>query len=107
MNIAKGTAFNAITATVTVDNETRQTSGTATAEKADFESVNLIIDKPDQNYYFDLNLKMEGTKTANDTLNIIGTFSGNGKATIFTPQGPFEQIFNEVSGTLNGNLVKQ
>ena len=107
MNIAKGTDFNAITATVTVDNETRQTFGKATADKADFESVNLIIDKPDQNYYFDLNLKMEGTKTASDTLNIVGTFSGSGRATILTPQGPFEQIFNEVSGTLNGNLVKQ
>lgn len=107
MDIAKGTAFNAITATVTVDNETRQTTGTATAEKADFESVNLIIDKPDQNYYFELNLKMEGTKTESDSLNIVGTFSGSGKATILTPQGPFEQVFNEVSGNLNGNLVKQ
>ena len=75
MDITKGTAFNAITATVTVDNETRQTSGTATAEKADFESVNLIIDKPDQNYYFELSLKMEGTKAESDTtLNIV---SGN------------------------------
>ena len=108
MNIAKGTAFNAINATVTVDNETRQTSGKATAEKADFESVSLVIDKPDQNYYFDLNLKMEGTKAESDTtLNIVGTFSGSGKATILTPQGVFEQIFNEVSGTLSGNLVKQ
>lgn len=107
MDIAKGTAFNAITATVTVDNETRQTSGTATEEKADFESVNLIIDKPDQNYYFELSLKMEGTKAGSDSLNIVGTFSGSGKATIFTPQGPFEQVFNEVSGNLNGNLEKQ
>ena len=108
MDIAKGTAFNAITATVTVDNETRQTSGTATAEKADFESVNLIIDKPDQNYYFELSLKMEGTKAENDTtLNIVGTFSGSGKATILTPQGAFEQIFDEVSGNLSGDIVKQ
>ena len=107
MDIAKGTDFNAITATVTVDNETRQTSGKATAEKADFENVNLIIDKPDQNYYFDLNLKMEGSKTTGDALNIAGTFTGSGKATILTPQGAFEQIFNEVSGTLSGNLAKQ
>ena len=108
MDIAKGTAFNAITATVTVDNETRQTSGTASAEKADFESVNLIIDKPDQNYYFELSLKMEGTKAESDTtLNIVGTFSGSGKATILTSQGAFEQIFEEVSGNLSGDLVKQ
>ena len=107
MDITKGEEINAITVTVSVDNETRYTNGTATEEKADFETVHLIIDKPDQGYRFDLDLKMEGTKTASDTLNIVGTFSGSGRATILTPQGPFEQIFNEVSGTLSGNLAKQ
>ena len=61
----------------------------------------------DMDNFFELNLKMEGTKTESDSLNIVGTFSGSGKATILTPQGPFDQVFNEVSGNLNGNLVKQ
>lgn len=107
MNITKGTEVNAITATVTVDNETHQTTGTASADKADFEAVNIIIDKPDQNYYFNLNLKMEGTKAESDTLNIVGTFAGDGKASFPTPQGIQELILNEVSGTLSGTLVKQ
>lgn len=107
MDITKGEELNAIAATVTVDNESHQTLGTATAEKADFETINLVIDKPDQNYYFNLNLKMEGTKPVSDSLNIVGSFSGNGKATFPTPQGMQEQIFEEVSGTLSGTLVKQ
>jgi hypothetical protein len=102
MNITKGTAFNAIAATVTVDNETRQTTGKALKDKADFETVHLIIDKPDQGYRFELDLKMEGTKES-DNLNITGTFSGNGT---FTFNG-VENILNEVSGNLSGNLVKQ
>lgn len=107
MEIAKAEQFNAITATVTVDNESHQTTGTATEEKADFETVRLVIDKPDQNYYFSLDLKMEGKKAESDTLNIVGSFTGNGKATFPTPQGPVEQTFEEVSGTINGKLVKQ
>lgn len=107
MEIAKAEQFNAITATVTVDNESHQTTGTATEEKADFETIQLVIDKPDQNYYFSLDLKMEGTKAESDTLNIVGSFMGNGKATFPTPQGPMEQIFEEVSGTINGKLAKQ
>ncbi len=107
MEIAKAEQFNAITATVTVDNESHQTTGTATEEKADFGTVRLVIDKPDQNYYFSLDLKMEGTKAESDTLNIVGSFMGNGKATFPTPQGPMEQIFEEVSGTINGKLAKQ
>ena len=107
MEIAKAEQFNAITATVTVDNESHQTSGTATEEKADFETIRLVIDKPDQNYYFSLDLKMEGTKAESDTLNIVGSFTGNGKATFPTPQGPMEQTFEEVTGTINGKLAKQ
>jgi len=103
MNITKGDADNAIIATVTVDNETRQTRGTAKADKADFESVNVIIDKPDQLYTFDLALKMEGKKVDTDTLTISGTFSGKGK---FTFMGQ-ENILEEVSGNLTGKLVKQ
>ena len=102
MDITKGQDINAITATVTVDNESHQTTGTATADKADFGTVHLIIDKPDQNYYFNLDLVMEGTKADNDTLLIVGTFSGDGSATIMGQ----EQVFNEVSGTINGKLAK-
>ena len=103
MDIAKGTETNAITATVTVDNESHQTSGTATADKADFGTVHLVIDKPDQHYSFNLDLKMEGSKAASDTLNIVGSFIGKGTAEIMGQ----EQIFDEVSGTLNGKLLKQ
>ncbi len=103
MDIAKGAETNAITATVTVDNESHQTSGTATADKADFGTVHLVIDKPDQHYSFNLDLKMEGSKAASDTLNIVGSFTGKGAAEIMGQ----EQIFDEVSGTLNGKLLKQ
>ena len=103
MDIAKGTETNAITATVTVDNESHQTSGTATADKADFGTVHLVIDKPDQHYSFNLDLKMEGSKAASDTLNIVGSCTGKGSAEIMGQ----EQIFDEVSGTLNGKLLKQ
>lgn len=103
MDIAKGTETNAITATVTVDNESHQTTGTATADKADFGTVHLVIDKPDQHYSFNLDLKMEGSKAASNTLNIVGSFTGKGAAEIMGQ----EQIFDEVSGTLNGKLLKQ
>lgn len=103
MDIAKGAEANAITATVTVDNESHQTTGTATADKADFGTVHLVIDKPDQHYSFNLDLKMEGSKAASDTLNIVGSFTGKGTAEIMGQ----EQIFDEVSGTLNGKLLKQ
>ena len=103
MNIAEGEGENAITATVTVDNETRQTTGTATIDKADFELLHLIIDKPDQGYRFDLDLKMEGNKIASDSLNIAGTFTGNGT---FVFMGE-TNILDEVSGNMNGQLRKQ
>lgn len=104
MDIAKGENINAITATVTVEDESHQTSGTATAEKADFGTVQLVIDKPDQNYYFSLNLMMEGRKAESDTLNIIGTFSGNGNFTL--PTGDVVPL-DEVSGNVSGKLGKQ
>ena len=103
MDIAGGEELNAITATVTVDNETRQTTGTATEEKADFELLHLIIDKPDQGYRFDLDLKMEGEKIATDSLNIAGTFTGNGT---FVFMGE-TNILDEVSGNVSGKLGKQ
>lgn len=103
MDITKGTEDNTIKATVTVDTETRQTTGTATEEKIDFDFVHLTIDKPDQGYQFALDLKMEGTKADSDTLNIVGSFTGNGSF-VFMGQ---EHILDEVSGTLTGTLVQQ
>lgn len=102
MSITKGSEANAITATVTVDNETRQTAGTSMEEKADFESIHLIIDKPDQGYKFELDLKMEGTKES-DTLNITGTFTGDGRF-IFNEM---ETILDEVTGNLQGKLIER
>ena len=103
MDIAKSEGNNAITATVTVENETHQTNGIATADKAKFETIRLIIDKPDQGYRFELDLSMEGTKADSDTLNITGTFAGNG---YFFFQGE-ENTLDEVSGNLSGTLAKQ
>lgn len=103
MSITKGAETNAITATVSVENETHQTTGTAMEQKIDFGTIPFSIDKPDQNYSFTLDLKMEGNKTASDTLNIIGSFSGSGQASIMGQ----EQVFDEVSGTLSGKLVRQ
>ena len=101
MLLTQGTETNAIIATVTVDNETHQTTGTATEQKVDFGTIPLTIDKPDQGYQFELNLEMEGTKTDSDTLNITGSFTGSGSF-IFAGN---ETILNEVSGTLTGKLV--
>ena len=103
MLITKGEETNTVTATVTVENESHQTTGSATEQKIDFGTIPLTIDKPDQNYWFKLDLKMEGTKPVSDTLHITGSFSGNGTATIMGQ----EQVFDEVSGTLTGTLASQ
>ena len=106
MDITKGEEGNAITAMVTVENESHYTNGIATAEKANFESVHIVIDEthqPMNPYLFNLDLLMEGTKAASDTLMVTGTFSGNGT---FTLNGVDNNI-DEVSGNLTGKLVKQ
>jgi hypothetical protein len=46
---------------------------------------------------------MEGMKATSDTLNIMGTFTGDG---MFSFNG-IENILNEVSGNLTGKLLKQ
>ena len=103
MSLTKGETFNTVTATVTVDNESRQTTGTATEAKTDFETVNLIIDKPDQGYMFDLQLKMDGNKPNNESLVISGSFTGSG---YFDFNGQ-HNVLDEVSGTVSGQLTKQ
>ena len=104
MSVTEGEEINSITATVTVDNESHQTSGVTTSEKADFESIHLKIDKPDQHYSFDLQLKLEGNKASDGSLNISGTFSGTG--TFEFPIGQVN-VLDEVSGTVSGILTKQ
>ena len=106
MDLAKGEEFNTVTATVTVDDESHQTSGTTTAEKADFQSVHVVIDELNQQlfpYLFNLDLKLEASKTNSDSLNVVGTFAGDGK---FFFEGQMN-ILDEVSGSVNGQLVKQ
>jgi len=103
MDVTKGEEFNTVTATVTVDNESRQTTGLASEENIDFNSVGLLIDKPDQNYRFDLDLTMSGDKPTTDSLNINGTFTGSG---FFVFMGEL-QTLDEVSGTLSGQLGKK
>ena len=106
MDITKGEEDNAITAMVTVGNESHYTNGTTSAEKAEFETVHLVIDEMHQisnPYLFNLDLLLEGTKAASDTLLVTGSFTGDGT---FTFNG-VENILNEVSGNLTGKLVKQ
>ena len=106
MNISKGSEINTITAIVTVDDESHQTSGNTTADKADFGTIHLVIDETHQlsnPYMFNLDLLMEGMKATSDTLNIMGTFTGDG---MFSFNG-IENILNEVSGNLTGKLLKQ
>lgn len=103
MKITEGSEDNTITATVTVDNETRQTTGKTAKERIDFDFVHLTIDKPDQGYKFALDLKMEGVKADNGILKVTGTFTGTGE---FFFNG-VTNVLDEVSGTLEGDLVKQ
>lgn len=101
MDIAKGTEMNAIMATMHIDNETYQATGTATAEKTDFGSIHLDLDKPD--FTLNLDLRLECGPLQKDTLNFTGDFTGHGTI-MFMGQ---EQVFDEMSGNVNGNLGKQ
>ena len=101
MDIAKGTEANAITATLTIDNEAYEAQGTATEQKIQFNPVHLTLVKPDFSIVCDINL--EGSPIVNDTLSLTGDFAGRGTAMIMGT----EQQFDEVSGTVIGKLVKQ
>ena len=106
MVITKGAESNALIASMTVDDETHQAMGTATNEKASFDPIHLVIDETHQvsnPYLFNLDLQLEANKAEGDTLNIVGSFSGNGSASIMGQ----EQVYDEVSGTISGRLLKQ
>jgi hypothetical protein len=101
MDIAKGTDDNVVTATVTIDDVTRQTTGIAKEDKASFDFVHLGVVKPE--FAIELEFEMEATKGASDILNITGTFT-NGTGWVL-----FGQILDitDAEGTLTGELVKQ
>ena len=101
MDIAKGTGDNVITATVTIDDVTRQTTGIAKEDKADFDFVHLGVVKPE--FAIELDFKMEATKIASDTLNITGTFTDGTGWILFGQQIDI----TDAEGTLSGILVKQ
>ena len=104
MVITKGSDDNAITATVTIDDVTRQTTGIAKKDKADFDFVHLGVNKPDQGYCIELDFQMVASKVASDTLNITGTFTNGTGWIIFMGQ---TLDINNAEGTLSGTLVKQ
>ena len=101
MDIAKGEEANTITATMFIEDEIYQAAGTATAEKADFGTIHLDLDKTE--FTLNLDLRLECAPLQNDTLNFTGDFTGHGSAMILGQ----EQQFSEVSGNVIGNLGKQ
>ena len=101
MDITKGAELNAITASMTIENETYQATGTASADKVTFTPVHLTLDKSEFTIVCDIYL--EGEPIENEVFNLNGNFSGNGSALIMGQ----EQIFDEISGTVEGKLQKQ
>ena len=100
MEIKKGGTENSLKATVTIDNETQETTGVATAEKASFEKVHLTLNKPDFNIVSDIKLNVSPAE--NDSLNVGGDFSGSGTANFFGSVYPIVS-----TGTVSGKLAKQ
>lgn len=100
MTITKGDADNTVNATVIIDNELYQTSGTATADKADFDVVHLILDKPDFNVTGDV--QFVATPAESDSLNLSGSFAGTGTVNFLGETYPIN-----ATGTVNGKLGKQ
>ena len=101
MNIAKGNETNSISATVIIDNESYQTSGIAKPAMADLDNVHLVLNKTD--FSINCNIKLVALPSENDNLELRGDFSGDGTAIIMGQ----EQVFDEISGTVVGNLRKQ
>lgn len=100
MDITKGEALNAIVATVTIENEPYQATGTVTETEINFNPIPLNLEYPE--FVIEGNINLKGTKNEGK-LNIDGDFGGHGWAFIM---GQINQ-FEEISGTVTGELVKQ
>lgn len=102
MQISKGNADNVVNMTVTIDNETYEASGSATAKSAVFERVPLNLDKP--GFVINGDIQLVTTPTESDTLNLGGDFKGSGTATFSFLPGEYDI---NATGTVDGKLVKQ
>lgn len=100
MSIDKAETLNAIIATVTIDSEPYQATGTVTESQIHFNPIPLNLDRPD--FAIEGNINLEGTKN-DGKLNITGDFSGHGVASIMGAWNTFD----EISGTIAGELQKQ
>lgn len=100
MAIDKAETINSIVATVTIENEPYQATGTVTESQIHFNPIPLNLDRPD--FAIEGNINLEGTKSEGK-LNITGDFSGHGWAFIMGQL----TTFNEISGTVAGELEKQ
>ena len=99
MNIDKAETPNAIIATVTIENEPYQATGTVTETQILFDPIPLSLDRPE--FALTGDIKLEGTKNEGK-LNINGDFNGRGWAFIWNQINEFD----EVSGTISGELEK-
>lgn len=100
LKIRKGESDNDVNMTVTIDSETYEAAGIATAESAVFERVPLNLDKP--GYIINGDIQLIASPAENDSLNLGGDFNGTGTASIF---GANYDI--DATGTVSGKLGKQ
>ena len=107
MDITLGDADNTVVATVSIDNQTQHATGTTTNDKVTFSSLHFVVNEMHQSqspYMCNVEeLLLEGSKVDADTLNITGTFAGNGE---YTFNGTTFNV-EEISGYVTGKLVKQ
>ena len=107
MDITQGDADNTVVATVSIDNQTQHATGTTTNDKVTFSPLHFVVNEMHQSqspYICNVEeLLLEGSKADADTLNITGTFAGNGSYTISGTTFDVE----EISGYVTGKLVKQ
>lgn len=107
MDITQGNADNTVVATVSIDNQTQHATGTTTNDKVTFSPLHFVVNEMHQSqspYICNVEeLLLEGSKADADTLNITGTFAGNGSYTISGTTFDVE----EISGYVTGKLVKQ
>ncbi len=100
MQIMEGASDDVLNMSVTIDNETYESPGTATKESAVFERVPLNLDKP--GYIINGDIQLIVFPTESDTLNLGGDFKGAGTASLF---GATYDL--DASGVINGKLTKQ